>query len=237
MHHAPPRAALWTALALVPALAVLGWPSSADAQVVGAGGMLFFDEGEFVGERRISVQRTSLDADFGNDSMVGGAIWALFEIGDRVRLGPAYRFFGSYDVRLDDADDDDDAVELGWLMEFTAQLDWVLPMTADFDFLLGAQAGVVLLVPSGDLEDRIDELQGQGIDVFGGPRVGYVVGPQVGMKWNINEMFAVRSDFAVRWQQIFLFQTEQRIAGTPFLFEQRLDLVRYEVDLGLEVAF
>jgi len=234
------RYCLLAATAVVATLLTLSIhvPSAHADTVIGAGGTFFFDEGEFVGERRVSIQRTDLDEEFANDSFVSGALWVLFDASERVRMGAAYKFYGTYHYAPEDRDDDEDQVrELGLPMEFVYLIDLVLPMTSDFDFLLGAQVGAVLLVPSGDFERRIESLQDQGVDVVDGPRIGYVVGPTVGMKWNINEMFAIRSDFGARWQQIFLFATEQDVAGTPFGIDLYINNIRYEVNAGLEVAF
>lgn len=213
-------------------------PSQADAQVLGAGANFYFDEGEMVGEQRISVQTVDRGFEFANESFVGGYLSLLFPVSDRVRMGMAYRFHGSYDYVNEDRDDDDaEAEEFGWLMDFVYQLDVVLPMTRDLDFLIGGQVGLVLLVPGGTVEDDIDAFQAQGVDVLSGPRLGYVVGPALGMKWNINDMFAVRTDFGIRWQQLLLFATSQTVGNTPFSIDQHANIMRYEVNTGLEVAF
>lgn len=201
----------------------------------------FWDDGDRVEEERKSIQLRQVDQGFSSDGFFQLSAYGLTDMGKNIRLGGGIRYFTSYGT-VDDPEGDDeppDPVELGTLLELVAQADWALTLAKDpaIDLLLGLQMGMVMLLPSGQLEEEIKALSNQGVSTGTGPRLGYTVGPQVGGRWQVNKWFGVRLDFAIRWSQTWIFDLDEQVGSVPFALFRRLDVIRYELAVALEAGF
>jgi hypothetical protein len=192
------------------------------------------DDGTFRGTDRRSIQVTDETAEFSNGSAIYGSLGLAVPVGTRLRAGAALRYFGSYDYRLDE--DDDEEVELGQLGELVFDGEWVLPVKARLDALVGGEFGLALLVPGGAFSREISDLRRQGAGVWDVPRLGYFVGPHVGGRYRLYERLFVRADLGVTWSQTFLFFTRAEVAGVDFEKTRRANVIRYRAGLAFEIG-
>lgn len=232
----------WLPLAalLLCAVAAVGWRADARAElIVGVGGQLFFDDVDLVGERKVAVLSTDEGYAASSDGMLSGALWALKGVGDGLYVGGQVQYFGAYTTVPDDARDNDDRVKaFGHWLELSGRGEWMMDVMPEVSVGLGAQLGLVMLFPGDDFEKEIDALQDQGAGVSsaGTPRLGYLIGPNLAARWRLMSPLALRLDLGMKWEQVFLFKTEEKIGGIPFRKDWQLDLLRYEVGVGLEVV-
>lgn len=235
---------------LVPALlvsAILLLPSAVAAQtVVGLGVNGFFEDSKLNGTQQIAVQENDESYEYRSDGFLTGSVWFLLQLAERLRAGSGLEYYGTYasmtkcDDEERDCDDPDnpfepDRYEFGKLLEFYGRFEYVVPTTPSVDLILGTVFGVPLLFPSGDLADEIDSLQEQGASVLGLPRIGYLIGPDIGARWKYSDHLALRGDLMVKWEQIFMFRTTQNIDGISFRKTWTTGTLRYELGVGIEV--
>lgn len=237
---APPR----HLLGLLTLLALLGlaarWPTAARAELlIGVGGQLFFDDIDLVGERKVSVLSTDEGYAASSDGLMSGSIWALKSLGQGLYIGGHIQYYGSYTTAPDEEVNNDTRVKsFGHWLEISGRGEWMLDVMPDVSLGLGAQAGLVMLFPGDDFAREIDALRDQGASVSSAstPRLGYLIGPNLAARWRFMSPLALRLDLGLKWQQVYLFKNEEKIGGVPFRKDWQLNLIRYEVGLGLEVA-
>lgn len=217
-----------------------GWRASARAELlIGVGGQLFFDDVDLTGERKVAVLSTDESYAASSDGMLSGALWALKSVGQGLYVGGQVQYFGSYTTAPDEARDNDDRVRaFGQWLELSGRGEWMVDVMPDVSVGLGAQLGLVMLFPGDDFEREINALRDQGASVSSAstPRLGYLVGPNLAARWRFMAPLALRLDLGLKWEQVYLFKTEEKIGGIPFRKDWQLDLLRYEVGVGLEVA-
>lgn len=230
------------ALSVVSSLMFLS--ATAHAQtVVGVGAGAFFEDSKLTGLERIAVQEEEQTYDYRSHGFLSGGLWFLFQLSQRVRVGSAIDYYGSYisatkcqEGECEDPEFEPDLYEFGKLLEFYARVEYALPVLQNIDMILGGVAGTPILFPGGNLDDEIDGLQEQGAGVLSLPKIGYVVGPNLGARWKYSDHLSVRSDLFVKWEQIFIFRTTQEIDGIGFKKNWTTGTLRYELALGIEVA-
>ena len=229
----------WTALNPSPAAAKKG------DLTIGLGPNIYVDDATITGSERRSAQPTEQDFDIFNDTLFAGEIWLATEIIDNLRLGGGIKYLGPYEyIRKEDAEEEDDpnVTRIGQLLELTLRMEYLLQLvTFDegmaLDLLLGLDLGMTMLFPDGALEREIADLQDQNVDAWDTPRLGYVVGPQVGMRFKYNETLAFRFNVAFNWSQMFLFAINEKVDGIDFELSRQVDIIRVHVGLGLEATF
>lgn len=229
---------------LVFTLMLLCAPNTAAAQtVVGVGANAFFEDSKLNGVQQIAVQENDESYEFRSDGFLTGGFWFLFQMGDRIRAGSMIDYYGTYasltkcqEGQCDDEEFEPDRFEFGKLVEFFGRFEYGIPMAESAELILGTVFGLPILFPSGDFEEEISGLQDEGASVLGLPRIGYLVGPNLGARWKYSEHLSVRGDLMVKWEQIFLFRTSQSIDGISFRKNWTTGTLRYEIGVGLEVA-
>ena len=211
-------------------VALLVWSSSANAQtVVGLGGSAFFEDTDLNGLQRISVQETDQSENYRSKSFLTAQVWFLLKMSEKFRAGSGIAYYGTYSGATkpdEDQDRDDfepDFYEFGRLIELFA------------DLLFGAVFGVPILFPGGQFKEEIERLQDQGANVLSLPRIGYMVGPDIGGRYKFNEWLSFRSDIVVTFSQLFLFATTQTIDNTAFRKRWSTRTLRYQFNLGAEI--
>lgn len=229
-------------------LLALCMPQIADAQtVVGIGAKAFFEDSKLNGEEQIAVIEEDESYEYRSKGFLSGSIWFLLQLSDRIRVGSTVDYYGTYSsaTKCDRENRDDcsefepNFYEFGKLMEFYGRFEYRVPATDQFDLILGTVFGLPILFPSGDFREEIDGLREEGANVLTLPRVGYLLGPDVGLRWKYNEHLAVRGDFIVKWEQMFLFSTRQNVGSDPpiaFRKTWTTGTLRYEIGVGVEVA-
>ena len=216
-------------------------PTAASAQsYIGVGGGLFSDDGELQGEETRDVARSDDESfQYESDNLLMGSIWYLRHATDSVRWGGGLRYYGSYEIlEIPEDPDNDDEIqpfELGQLTDFYVQGEFLLPFGGNKALLLGAQAGPSLLVPDGEFQRTIDDLDEQGVDVWNTPRLGFNLAPFVGGTWEIDDRLTARADLGVRYEQLFLLAIDDNVDGVAFEKSWSTSALRYELGLSFEV--
>jgi hypothetical protein len=228
----------WCALGVIVA-ALLGSVQHAVAEdiYIGIGAQAFFDDVDLTGERKVAVLTTDESYAASSDGLLSGSLWFLAPVWKRFYAGGQVQYFGTYTTLPEDEREDDDRVKkFGSLLELTGRGEWLIDIDSSLSVGVGGQVGLVMLFPSDDLEAEIKELEEQGASVAGAgtPRLGYLVGPVVSTRWKFHERVALRGELSMKWEQIFIFKNDEKIGGVPFRKDWQLDLLRYEVGLGLE---
>lgn len=224
-------------------------PTDASAKkgdlTIGLGPNIYVDDATITGTERRSAQVTELDFDIFNDTLFAGEIWLATEVIDNLRLGGGIKYLGPYEyIRKEDAEEEDDPeiTRIGQLLELTLRLEYLLELVdlddgMALDLLLGLDLGMTMLFPDGALEREIADLKDQNVDAWETPRLGYVVGPQVGLRFKYNETLAFRFNVAFNWSQMFLFAIDEKVDGIDFELSRQVDIIRVHVGLGLEATF
>lgn len=227
--------------------ALVGLPATASAQtVIGLGAKGFFEDSRVNGTRQIAVEEVDESWEYRSKGFLSGSLWFLLQLTDRIRVGSAIDYYGTYTsmtkcdrAERDCTDFEPDPFEFGKLLEFYGRFEYRVPATDRVDLLLGTVFGVPILFPSGDFREEINTWQEQGASVLGLPRIGYLLGPDIGARWKYNDHLAVRGDLMVKWEQMFLFRTRQNIGSEPpiaFRKTWTTGTLRYELALGVEVS-
>ena len=77
-----------------------------------------------------------------------------------------------------------------------------------------------------------------GASLFGGPRLGLLFGPQVGVRYGILEnRLAVRADLGARYNRMILFRNEEEIDGVAYRLDWKMNILRYDAGLAVELSF
>jgi len=210
---------------------------------IGIGPVFFVDNGDLDGSQQIALIETDESYTFSNSPVVSGALWALFPVGSGFSLGGQLQYYGVYttspDEEAPDPDNDTRVKSLGHMLDILARVEWAYEIvpSIDLDVVVSAFFGMVMLFPSDDLETEINDLRDQGLQVgaAGLPRLGYAVGPMFGARWRFLNRLAARFDVGVKYEQLFLFNTEENVSGIPTSKDWRLDILRVEIHMGIEV--
>lgn len=212
---------------------------------IGFGVQAHSDDVTLKGTEQIATQAPQdQDQDLVSDGTFSASLWYLKALTERTRAGGGLRYYGAYsglNAREEDrVDDNDEALppyELGTLLELYGQAEWGFPVSEKrrIDAVIGMQLGAQVLFPGGQFEEEIKRLQDQGAGVMSVPRVGLLFGPQVGARWRVLDRLSVRLDLGLRYNRLFLFDTEEEVNGVAFRKEWDLSVLRTEVGLGVEI--
>ncbi len=225
--------------------------SEAAAWTIGLGGQVYRDDANLETEKRIGPQSpVEEDTDYESDDIGSFGIYALFPMQERVFAGGGLRYYGTYDtlepltreerqqLEEDGEEDTREPYEFGTALDAYAHLQWELPIITKLDLLLGTQVGLNILFPSGNFEETINSEKDDGASLFGGPRLGLLFGPQVGVRYGIIEnRLAVRADLGARYNRMILFRNEEEIDGVAYRLDWTMNILRYDAGLAVELSF
>ncbi len=232
---------------LLALMTMMAWGAEARAQdkLVGVGLGFYSDDGQLNGTERVAVQAPRRqDRAFDSVNRAAFSLWGLKSFSPKLRAGGALRYYGGYATRdqvPDDTPDDQlpDAYGFGTWIDLTGQVEWHTPIALDgkLQFVLGGQLGLTVLLPGDEFEAEIERLQEQNVGVWGVPRVGFHFGPQVGVRFQLIELVAVRVDLGLRYNRVALFSTSEEVDGVAFSKDWDLNILRQDATLGVEIAF
>lgn len=197
---------------------------------------LYFDDGTSNEQFTAGQVSDSETDDLSSDGLFAGSATFLSRVLEHVRVGGTFRYFGSYSYARDE-DEDADPVELGQLMELTGRAEYLVPLVESLELVGGVEAGLALLIPAGRLADEIDSLQNQGYDTWSVPRIGYVIGPQLGARYMLAEWLALRGDVALQWQRLILLDSHAEAGGVEGERDWTVDWMRVRAGIAAEVVF
>jgi hypothetical protein len=217
-------------------------PQALDGGYVGLSMGMFFENSRLEGEEIRGVDSTDESYDYNPDGILNAQLVYLTALSPRVRVGGGVTYFGSYEADQipgeDQNQDDVTTVEYGQLGNFFGRAEWLIPFLDQFHFILAAQVGLSMLFPDGsrdgDLRREIQDMKDDEISVFGGPRLGVDLAPMVGFRWTIDERFALRADFGIHWQRLFLMNVNDTVNDVDYRRTWTAKVLRYNLNVGLE---
>jgi hypothetical protein len=194
------------------------------------------DDGTMRGTDRRSLLVTDETFEFSNDNKLYASLGFLSGLGPRLRVGAVGRYFGSYDYRQRTGSKESEPLKLGTLFELAVQGEYLAALVPRLQLALGAQGGLAVLIPGGQFEEEIRTLRTQGASVWNVPRLGYLVGPRVGVRWAMADRLYLRGDLDLTWCQTFLYLTHDDVAGVDFEKRRRANVIRQTLGVSMEVA-
>jgi hypothetical protein len=215
-----------------------------DGSYIGVGGGFFVENSRREGEQVEQVESTDESYDYTPDGFLNGSLWYLKAVSPRVRVGGGLHYFGGYeavralteDEMEQDEPPDIPAYELGQMVTPYARAEFLVPFLDSAQLVVGAEAGMTMLFPDGDFRQEIREMKDQEISVSTGPRLGVDLGPSVGARWALDDRLALRADFSVHWQRIFLFGVDDTVDGVDYSRDWTAKILRYNLGLAMEVT-
>ncbi len=208
--------------------------------VVGIGPGMYFEDGTMDGEEQASVQITDETFNYISDGTLNFSVWWLAAVTENLRMGATIMYYGSYTASIQEEDNNDDEeeelYEFGSLWEFYGRIEYLVPTYEGLDVMFGAVAGIPVLFPDGEFQEEIDRLRDQQASVWDLPRIGYMVGPIVSMRYGYSDYLFFRLDLALKWEQLLLFNTSEEVQGVAFGKDWTISTLRSEFTLGIEVG-
>jgi hypothetical protein len=156
---------------------------------------------------------------------------------DNLELGGGVAWFSEYTLREAEAEEDneEDYIRYGHAFQLWLQPEYVIPeVFSHLSVLIGVRGGLNVLFPGGELSERFERLRGQGYGVTGLPRLGFFVGPHLGVKWPLAERVLVRSDFSVTFSKLSVLSATAETQGIVSEQSEMLTTTRKQILLGLE---
>ena len=197
------------------------------------------------GEREITVDQGVDDSEperteFENAGLLNLGSWVLFPLSDRVRVGGGVRWFGNYETKDPDAEEEDgrdvETYGYGTTFQLYGQGEYVVDLAGP-KLLLGAQAGLIVIVPGGDFQEQLESDEARGYDTNTLPRPGVFAGPLVGATYPLAKRLNLRADLGLQFARVWLQSSsaESQAAGLELTVDSHLVLTRLFLGLGIEV--
>jgi hypothetical protein len=199
---------------------------------IGVGLDLFTEKARMSGEQTINTSRQDESFDYNSSSFLSATLSLSVPAPiakERARIGGGVRLFGNYSAG-------DRQFGFGLLNQAFVTGEYGLPVADKTEVVFGARAGLSLLFPGHELDKEIHRLQVQGVDVWGVPRVGWVVGLSAGGRRRMSEHILLRADLSGQLEKLYLFATSQEIEGLQFDKHWSTFGLRLGLTLGIEFA-
>ncbi|SEM63275.1 hypothetical protein SAMN05444354_1208 [Stigmatella aurantiaca] len=197
-------------------------------------GLDFYSENSHLsGEQIINGARRDESFDYSSDSLLSATLTLSFPApiaSQRTRLGAGLRAFGNY------GSGGDRVFGFGVLNQVFVLGEYGLPVAKNVEALFGARGGLSLLIPGKDLSQEIQRLRDNDVDAWNVPRLGWLVGLNVGGRWHFSTHFAARGDLSAQLEKLYLFKTSQDVNGVQFDKNWSTFGLRLGLTLGIEFA-
>lgn len=153
----------------------------------------------------------------------------LERVADRVRFGGAFGYGGNYNYNGNNL--------LGQLLTFDIRVEYGIPLSAKFGLIGSPRFGLSMLIPAGQLADRINENQLAGYDTWSGPRYGFLLGADVGVRYGFTDWFSARVTVGYAWYIMLLLNSHASDGDISASQSWTAQASRLSGNLGLEVTF
>lgn len=173
-----------------------------------------------------------------NVSIFNIQAWYLTPIWvDGLRWGGGVAWFNKYSVQEPDAEEDAEPDVYGHMFQLGLQGEYELANIASkLGLVVGLRGGAALLFPSGELRQKIQELEQQGFDVWTSPQFGAYIAPLAGVRWPLSQRVSLRSDLSVQFSKLWLYDAEAESEGFTTLQNATLSTTRIQLLIGLDFA-
>jgi len=152
----------------------------------------------------------------------------LERIDDRVRLGGAFGYGGSYRAGNE---------LLGQLLTLDMRVEYGIPLAPKWAFIGTPRFGLSMIIPGGILADRINELQLFGYNTWSGPRFGFLVGGDVGARYALTPWLSARATVGYAWFIMLLLNSHASDGDISSSVSWTTQASRLSGNLGLEISF
>lgn len=205
---------------------------------LGASLGFFVESGAIRDDDRRDAANTNRDQEYDADLDPSVMLQLWFPLSRTFQVSTGLRYGGSYDVST--GEDDDDVYVFGQQLEAHIGMEAWIDVFSGLDVVLGLRGGFGAIFPTDDLDTEIDRVQGQGADAWSTPRLGLLLTPVAGARWELGDVVAIRGELAVSFGRYFLFNYSGTInAGSASVYYERsavANFTRYEFSAGIEFA-
>jgi hypothetical protein len=153
----------------------------------------------------------------------------LERVADRVRFGGAFGYGGNYNYSGNNL--------LGQLLTFDIRVEYGIPLAPKWGLIGAPRFGLSMLIPAGQLADRINENQLAGYDTWSGPRYGFLVGADIGARYGFTSWLSARATFGYAWYIMLLLNSHASDGEISASQSWTAQASRLSGNLGLEVTF
>jgi hypothetical protein len=188
-----------------------------------------WDSGSFSRSEQVGGNRN-------NDNEDINSLGPMFSVGYLARLnnnmamGAAFSYGSDYDLNNED-------LLIGQLLALSFVADFSAPLTDKFSILGAPRAGISALLPSGILKDRIDENQLVGFDTWSGPRYGFLLGFEAGVRYSVAPWLSLRAAVGYNWNMLFLLDSKAQGQTVAASQSWQVQASRIGGSVGLEFHF
>ncbi len=145
-----------------------------------------------------------------------------------LRAGALVRYEGRYKTRADGEN-----YTYGTLAEWGGLLEWSITGLPMIDLVLGMRGGLTTLFPGQDFRAEINTLKGQGVSVWGGPRLGGFLTPQIGAEHTlVDGLLRARADLGLSFRYLPLLAVREDLGNVTYEQQWFLQSTRIELILG-----
>ncbi len=197
--------------------------------LVFADGGVRYDLGNFSRDERVGRNEDSQNDDirsWGLPIHVG----LMSRLDDNWRMGAVFGYGFNYDI-------DNDGDLLGQLLTLDLRLEWTAPLSDSWWVIGGPKMGLSTIIPGGILRERIDENQRVGYSTVSGPRLGFLVGVDAGVRYRVNDWFSFRGTIGYLYTMHFLLNSTASSEAVTAKQVWRAAASRVSGVLGVEAAF
>ena len=187
-----------------------------------------YDLGNF--SRRENVGRNETT---NNDSV--STVDPMFHLGflkrldDSFRMGAAFGYGGNFSAGNNQL--------LGQLLTLDWRIEGSVRVEEKLWLIATPKLGAQVLIPGGLLQDRISENQRFGYDTWSGPRYGFLVGVDAGVRYQVNDWFSLRGTVGYAWGMFFLLDSSASSEFVSASQTWQLQSSRLSGNVGIEVSF
>lgn len=218
------------------AAATLGAASRGTERVIGPRDTIIFidagfrnDQGSFSRSERVGRNETNENDDISSWGLplhVG----LLSKLDENWRIGGAFGYGFNYDTNNRNG-------LLGQLLTLDMRLEYTAPLTGAWWLIGGPKMGLSSIIPGGLLQDRITENQQVGYSTLSGPRLGFLVGADLGTRYQLLDWLAIRATLGYLYSMNFLLNSSASSGELSASQSWTATASRFSLALGAEVSF
>jgi hypothetical protein len=199
---------------------------------VGVSPDLFLEGARMSGVQFVNTVRLdeSFDYSAGFLSVTAWLTTPVPTVSERLRVGAGVRIFGNY------AASGGQQYGFGIFNELFVSGEYGLPVADKTEVVFAGRAGLSVLIPGLEFAETITRLQGQGVNVWSVPRVGWLLGPSLGARRRMSDNIWLRADVLGQVGQQYLFATSQEISGFQYTKNWSTLGLRLGLSLGAEFS-
>ncbi len=196
----------------------------------------FFVDGGFRWDTGNSSRRSQVGDDLTNQNDNISSLGPMFHLGLMHRKSPHFRMGGALGYGTNQ-DLNNNNLLIGQLLTVDYRLEWSAPLATDLYIVGAPRVGVSLVLPSGVLADRISQYQSAGYDTWSGPRYGFLLGLDAGVRYQMSSWLSLRATVGYAWGMHFLLDSKVEGETVSASHSWQIQASRLSGNLGVEIAF